>query len=130
MTLSSAVFSSVFVGIGRGLLSTCGRELRQAEKRAKYDRPQTSRLAACVTNPTRLKLSDRDFARLDLLRLRQSQAHDALLDLRADLVGIDRRIELERTPEIFRARFAVEQSAFDGGDGAPADDGELVVLDP
>src|ERR1041384_6026915 len=56
VTLSSVDFSSVLVAIGRGLLSTCGRELRQVEKLRgspeNDDRPQTSRLAACAPNQT------------------------------------------------------------------------------
>jgi hypothetical protein len=54
-----------------------------------------------------------DLARFDLLRFRQGQRHDALLDLRADFASVDRGIELKRAPEILRARFAVEERAFD-----------------
>src|SRR6266576_1627677 len=57
-------------------------------------------------------LRNSDLARFDMFRLRQCQTHDALIDLCADFIRIDRRIELERAPIIFRTRFAMNQCPY------------------
>ena len=62
----------------------------------------------------------RDLARLHVLRFWQMQRYDPLFDLCADLAGIDGRIQLERAPEIFRARFAMKKRAVDIRNGTAA----------
>jgi len=45
-----------------------------------------------------------------VLCFRQSQPYKALVYLRADFVCLDRWIELERAPEIFRTRFMMNHA--------------------
>src|SRR5205814_8943146 len=52
-----------------------------------------------------------DFARLDVLGFGQSQRYKALLDLGADFVGVDRRIQLKCASEIVRTRFVMNQGS-------------------
>ena len=57
--------------------------------------------------PENWRLRNSNFARFDVFCLRQSQSRKALIDLCADLVGVDRWIELECAPIILRARFTM-----------------------
>src|SRR5437763_5235128 len=129
MTLSSpVVFSSVLVAIGEAPLV---RALPEFAKRKETKRPQTLRLAAFAVPAKKMdRLGNSDLARLYLLRFRQSQSDDALLNLRADLAGIDRRIELEGAAEIFRARFPMDERTFNGRHGASPQNRKLIILDP
>jgi hypothetical protein len=50
-----------------------------------------------------------------------------LLDLGVDPVCVDRRIKLERAPEIFRARFIMDQRSLHNGKRTPTDNRELIA---
>ena len=93
--------------------SPCGfvRSLASLEM---TDKEKAATLTACGLPPyTRSKFVDYATAILrgfTCSAFGRVQRHDALLDLRADFAGVDRWIELECASEIFRARFAMEQS--------------------
>src|SRR6266446_5171193 len=71
-------------------------------------------------NPDSLR--DSDLAGLDVLGFGQSQCHEALVDFRVDFVRVDRWIELEHAPKIFRTRFAMNQRSFHCWKRTPSDD--------
>src|SRR3954454_17801435 len=85
-SLSSPVFSSVFAGIKGVLLPKSLSDDRQVERRFRVCVGQKERLRAVPRDlpPSKLllRLRDRDLARLNLLRLRQSERDHALLHLR------------------------------------------------
>src|SRR2546428_9697228 len=74
-------------------------------------------------------LRDRELAGLDSLRLRQSEHHHALIDLCADLVRVDRWIELKCPPIIFATRFMMNQRSLNHRQRATPRNRQLVVLD-
>jgi hypothetical protein len=74
-------------------------------------------------------LRNSDLARFDVFRLRQRQSHDTLIDFCADFICIDRWIELERAPIIFRARFVMNQCPLHGGKRTAPNNRQFVVLD-
>src|SRR5204862_4761427 len=90
-------------------------------------RPRTSGSRPVIS--LRPSLRNGDLSRLDVLCFRQSQFDQALVDLRTDLVCVDRWVEFEPAPEIFQARFAMDQRSFHSGKRTPSGDRELVVLD-
>src|SRR5439155_6334869 len=86
-SLSSPVLSSVLAGIKGVPLrkAVCGGAPSRNKKSRKLTRSLRLQLKV------ELRLRNRDLARLDLLRFRQSQRDHALLDLCADLASVDRR---------------------------------------
>src|SRR5439155_2146948 len=129
------VYAGFLFGFGRHIGMTLSKSLatiRQAQKLACAARKGKGREPA-VRGPPLPRESRRsgnvDFPWLDLLRFGQSQSQDALVDLCADLVCVDRWIDLEGASIIFAARFMMDQRAFDGGNGTASDNRQLVVLD-
>ena len=74
-------------------------------------------------------LRNSNFARFDVFCLRQRQSDNALIDFCADLICIDRWIELERSAIILLARFTVNQRAFHRGKRMAPENRQLIVLD-
>ena len=81
------------------------------------------------TSAILVRLRNSDLAGLHVLGFGQTQCYEALINLRADFIGVERWIELEHAPEIFRARFAMNQRSFRRGKRPPSDDRQLIVFD-
>jgi len=76
--------------------------IRQAEKIRTKQKTANGQFAVFASNKNR-GLRNGDLTRLDVLGFGQSQRHETLIDLRTDLVGVDRWIEFECALEVFRA---------------------------
>jgi hypothetical protein len=77
-------------------------------------KPWSSRSTAFALRRCR-SLRNSNLSWLDVLGLRQSQRQNALLDLGADFVSIDGRVELEGPPEVLTARLMMHQRALNCG---------------
>src|SRR5207248_56082 len=74
-------------------------------------------------------LRNSNFARFDVFCLRQRQSDNALIDFCADLISVDRWIELERSAIILLAQFTINQCASHVGKRTAPKNCQLVVLD-
>src|SRR5436305_13869403 len=123
VSLSSAVFSSVFVGIGR-VPSSYGDSGISPSRKAKGRALAAPGLQQSAKQPLR----NGDLARLHLLCFWQRQGDHTVLDSCRNLAGVDRRIQLESAAVIMRTRLAMNGRASDLRQRTPSKDRQLVVF--